>query len=187
MSEHIQKTIAELQTKIAEEAEATRQKKKVVNDLCAMVGIPPVYSDVNEPNKMSIANIRGDQFYGRGLSTCVREYLEARKAANLGPANIYEIYDALKAGGYETEGADEDARRGIAISLAKNTSIFHRLPNSDKIGLLSWYPNAKAKKAENADSAAEGKRPEKPAKANDAGKAAKTEAKQETVVADLVK
>ena len=55
----------------------------------------------------------------------MKEILEARKALNLGPATIYEIFDQLnKAGNYQYEGKEEDARRGVAISIAKNTAMF---------------------------------------------------------------
>jgi hypothetical protein len=34
----------------------------------------------------------------------------------------------------------------MRISLAKNSSLFHKLPTG-KFGLLEWYPNAKPLKA----------------------------------------
>lgn len=53
-----------------------------------------------------------------------------------------------------TVSKDEDGqKRGVAITLAKNSAKFHKLPNGD-FGLLVWYPNVKAKKESRSDSAA---------------------------------
>jgi hypothetical protein len=43
-------------------------------------------------------------------------------------------------GGYHFEAKnDVNARRGLYISLAKNTTTFHKLPNGN-YGLVAWYP-----------------------------------------------
>jgi hypothetical protein len=39
----------------------------------------------------------------------------------------------------------EGRLRSLAMSLAKNTVTFHRLP-SGAFGLVEWYPNAKPRK-----------------------------------------
>lgn len=147
MSEHIQKTIADLQQRIGTQEDEIKHTKRVINDLCVMAGMPALYGDAELNTRSTPTTFRSDQFYGRPLAACVREYLEGRKVANLGPATVYEIFDALKAGGYAFEGSEEMARRGMAISISKNTSMFHRLPN-DKIGLLAWYPTAKKPRTE---------------------------------------
>lgn len=147
MSEHVEKTIAEYRALIEAQESLLRDKKRVVNDLCEMAGLPKTYADVDLQPKATTGGFRSDQFYGKPLASSVRQILEARFASNLGPATIYEIFDVLKAGGYAGEGTDEVMRRGVSISIAKNTAMFHRLPN-DKIGLLSWYPNAKKPKDE---------------------------------------
>lgn len=138
MDEHIQKTIADYQAMIAAEESLIRDRKRVVNDLCQTAGVPLLYPDVALPHQAGVSTIRGDQFYMRPLATCVKEILDMRKSSNLGPATIYEIFDALKAGNYQYVGEVEDARRGVAISIAKNTAMFHRLPD-EKIGLSAWY------------------------------------------------
>jgi hypothetical protein len=70
-----------------------------------------------------------------------------RRAQNLGAATNREIYDSLMAGGYEFDTKSEDiAQQSLRHSLAKNTALFHKLPNG-QFGLLSWYPNVKKPKA----------------------------------------
>lgn len=67
-----------------------------------------------------------------------------RRTANLGPATVGEIYDALLAGGYNFESKDTaNGKRGLRVSLTKNSSIFHRLPDGKTFGLASWYPKIK--------------------------------------------
>ena len=70
-----------------------------------------------------------------------------RRAQNLGAATNREIYDSLMAGGYEFDTKSEDiAQKSLRNSLAKNTALFHKLPNG-QFGLLAWYPNVKKPKA----------------------------------------
>lgn len=69
-----------------------------------------------------------------------------RRAQNLGAATNREIYDLLVTGGYEFDTKSEDiAQKSLRNSLAKNTALFHKLPNG-QFGLLSWYPNVKKSK-----------------------------------------
>jgi len=99
--------------------------------------------------------IQSDQFYGQPLASSIRTILELRKALNQGPATINEIHAALVEGGFGFETKNEDnAKRGLRISITKNTSLFHKLPNG-KFGLLEWYPNAKQPKAGKATSGAD--------------------------------
>lgn len=47
-------------------------------------------------------------------------------------------------GGFEFESKDPDtARRGVAITLGKNTQTFIRVPSTGCWGLAEWYPNAR--------------------------------------------
>lgn len=114
--------------------------------------MPPMYQDteLHEGGSVSLS-IQGDQFYGQPLATCIRQILEMRKALKQGPATVNEIFGALVQGNYQFETKNEDnAKRGLRISLTKNTSIFHKLPNG-KFGLLDWYPNAKTAKPPRGD------------------------------------
>jgi hypothetical protein len=147
MSEHIQKTIADLEEKLKQQLAEVSRSKRTINDLCEMAGLPARYADTEMKDATTVAAMRSDQFYGRPLATAVREYLEMRKASNLGPATVNAIYDALVEGGFKFETTiPENAKRNLRISLAKNTAVFHRLPNGDW-GLLDWYPAAKVRTA----------------------------------------
>jgi hypothetical protein len=73
-----------------------------------------------------------------------REYLDVRGEA----VPLNEILDALQRGGFdfEAQGWNETMRlKNLGISMGKNSSIFHRLPN-DTWGLTKWYPNVKPPK-----------------------------------------
>lgn len=148
MSDHLKRTIADLQLKLTEQESAVKQTKSLINQLSEMAGAGIIYKDIElESNPRSNVSIRSDQFYGQPQATCVREFLDMRKALDQGPATINEIFAALQEGGFNFETKnDENAKRGLRISITKNTALFHKLPNG-KIGLLSWYPNAKTKKA----------------------------------------
>jgi len=109
-----------------------------------MAGIPRRYSVGDLEASTSSFNIRSDQFHGRPLATIVREYLDMRKRADLGPASLDDIFSALAQGGYESECKTEAiAKTSLYNSISKNPA-FYKLPNK-QWGLLEWYPNAKKK------------------------------------------
>lgn len=147
MSDHIVKTIEELEHKLAEQVSAVVATKSLINQLCEMAKVPARYHDADlTAGSGPSLSIRSDQFYGQPQAACVREILEMRKALNKGPATVNEIYSALVEGGFAFDTKnDENAKRGLRISIAKNTALFHKLPNG-KIGLKAWYPNAKSGK-----------------------------------------
>ena len=158
MSDHILKTIEELERELVEQEAAARDTKRLINRLLGRIQMPPRYSDSDVEARSGLAlSIRSDQFYGQPLASCVREIFEMRRALNQGPATVNEIYASLVEGGFAFETKiEENAKRGLRISLAKNTALFHKLPNG-KFGLLEWYPNAKKPKkdaASNGSSAA---------------------------------
>lgn len=156
MSEHLKHTIADLQSKLAEQEEAVITTKTLINQLAEMAGMPPVYSDAElQVANTSNLSIRSDQFYGQPQATCVREILEMRRSLNQGPATVNEIFEAMKEGGFAFDTKnDENAKRGLRISISKNTALFHKLPNG-RIGLLAWYPKAKQPKNGTNDSTAD--------------------------------
>ncbi len=146
MSEHVDKTIIDLQRHIAELDEQIIDTKKAVNSLCRAVGRPPIYSDLDKKPSANFGSLNGDEYYGKPLTGAARMILEARKATGSGPATTSEIFDALVAGGYlfETKNVD-NAKRGLRTALTKASHTFHRLPTG-KFGLLEWYPAVKAQK-----------------------------------------
>jgi hypothetical protein len=147
MSEQMKPAIAILQTELKEQEQQVIETKKLINSLCKRSGMPPMYADAELTVSGGVPlSIRSDQFYGQPLAGSIREILQMRRALNQGPATVNEIYDSLHEGGFKFETKNEDnSKRGLRISLMKNTAVFHKLPNG-KFGLLEWYPNVKAAK-----------------------------------------
>lgn len=157
MNDDIINTIEVLTNKVAAKEEEANKLKKLVNELCGEAGIAIRYADVSEPGK-TISAIRSDEFYGQTLTAAIRNYLERRKAANLGAASVTAIHKAIKDGGYKFEtNSEENAKISVGNALRKTSSIFHRLPNGE-YGLLAWYPSAKAPPEALASSKAKGKK-----------------------------
>ena len=171
MSEHINRTIADLESRLAAQQEEVSRLKRTINDHCELAGQPPRYQDVDARTAPSVSAMRSDQFYGRPLATVVREYLEMRKGSNLGPSSVNAIYTALVEGGFKFETSNEEnAKRGLRVSLSKNSNTFHKLPNGDW-GLLEWYPAAKRSSVRSArneedESGHEGEESEEPTEGN---------------------
>ncbi len=146
MNSELQGAINLLQRKVADQEKALTHTKNLINDLCIEAGEPPIYTDIQRDSEGIGRSIRSDQYYGQPLATAVRSFLEGRET--IGPATVDEIYDALIKGGFQFEGKGEDnQKRGLRISLTKNSVTFHKVPNGS-YGLLSWYPNAKLAKVE---------------------------------------
>ena len=144
MSDDILNTIDVLTKRVGAKEEEANKLKKLVNELCAEADVAVRYPNIAEAGR-SISAIRSDQFYGQTLTASVRNYLEQRKASQLGAAGVQEIYLAIRDGGYKFESKNENnAKVSVGNTLRKSSSIFHRLPNG-QYGLLEWYPSAKAK------------------------------------------
>lgn len=144
---HVVGTIELLQSQIREMDREIAETKRTVNVLCKRINRTPIYHDT-EPTQTT--SHRSDEFYGKPLASVVRTILERRQAAGLGAASVDTIFNAMKNGGFLFDNAKNDgtAKRGLSVSLSKNTVTFHRLPNED-IGLLEWYPNAPQKAKSN--------------------------------------
>jgi hypothetical protein len=180
MDEHTASVMEQAKRKLAEQEQAVIDSKKFINQLCQFGGIAPIYKlDEAGPNALGIGAIQSDSFYGKSAFTAVREFLDMRRTSSLGAATYNEIIQALEAGGFDFSTLSPDkeiAMRAVAITLGKNSSIFHKLPNGNW-GLLSWYPEAKEKKKQKAsESAANGEKDAvTPPKEEDKGKAPKPE------------
>jgi len=144
MREEMKPAIDALLSELTEQEKQVVDTKLLINRLCTKAGMDPMFPDVaTGAGTATVGSIRPDSFYGKVLNTAAREYLEMRKAANLGPATPREVYEALVKGGYESDAKDDvTATTIVRATLRKNSSIFHRLPNGT-YGLLGWYPNAK--------------------------------------------
>jgi hypothetical protein len=140
MSQHYDQTIADLQQVLKKQEGEVIKTKDMINRLCEFAGREPMYQESDLKSSDTLTAIQSDTFYGKALSTAVREVLEMRKAANMGPAKVKEIYDTLVKGGYLFDAKnDANAQRGLRISLTKNSASFHKLPDGT-FGLVSWYP-----------------------------------------------
>ena len=137
--------------------------KRAANIMCQQAGMEPRYSVTSTTDTATgpTVKMRPDEYYGKAFSTAARMYLERRRQAV--PAE--EIMKGLEQGSFDFDAqgwAKEDRLRLLALSLSKNTAIFHKLP-SGLVGLKDWYPDAierkKGKKAdaEPAADAAKGK------------------------------
>ena len=155
MKDDILNTIEVLTGRVRAKEEEANKLKKLVNELCGEAGVPVRFADVSEVGA-SLSAIRPDLFYSLTLTAAIRNYLDLRKAANLGAASVLEIFRAIKDGGYKFDTKNEEnAKISVGNALRKTSSIFHRLPNGH-YGLLTWYPSAKAQP--NGATKAKGKR-----------------------------
>lgn len=144
------KAVEAIREKIRAREEEIRQWKIVVNAFYTDEDEAPPYPNVATETSASIGSLRTDHFYGKTLAEAGQIYLEMRKASGLGSASVNEIYDALKAGGYKFNAANDDyAKNGVRISLRKTPAIFHQLPNGD-YGLSAWYGKTSQKETNNA-------------------------------------
>lgn len=90
----------------------------------------------------ALTAIKGDSFFGKKLSTAMREFLTMVRAKGGGPATPREIFEALRRGGYKFETkSDEIALVNIRAMLRKNTPTFVKVGNG--YGLTAWYPDMK--------------------------------------------
>ncbi len=136
----LQSAVEVLLAKLEAQEQTVRDTKKMINDLLRHIGKEPMFADLAEPSSTRSMSIRPDQFYGRPLATVAKEVLEAKGHAM--PAQ--DIMDALERGGYDFDAQgwkEKDRLRNFSITLAKNTTGFHRLPNGH-FGLPKWYPEA---------------------------------------------
>lgn len=157
MNDEFDGAIARLQSKLREQEHGVVKTKTLINDLCEEGGKPPMYRDVELQASTGVnLSIRGDQFYGQPLATCIRQILEMRRALNQGPATVKEIYEAMTEGNYQFDTKDAaNAMRGLRVSLTKNNVTFHKLPDG-KFGLLEWYPAVKVTKRKDIEDASNG-------------------------------
>lgn len=159
MSSHLDQTITDLQNEIRAKEDELNAVKQTVNMLCIRAGRDELYTISNSGIDEQLDHIKSDTFYGQPLNSSVRKILEMRKAAGNGPAKVREIFDALCKGGYEFDAkSDENAMRGLRISLGKSSRDFHKLPNGE-YGMTEWYPavkNAKTKSSTQEDNQSSG-------------------------------
>jgi len=149
VSNNLEAAISDLTAKLQHQMNEVTETKRAINVLLRMVGKDPMFPDEAAEQVGASLNIESDQYYGRPLATSVQEFLENRKKSTGKKAiEVGEILKALEQGGFDFKAQgwkENDRLRSLSISLAKNTKVFHRLPNG-MFGLLSWYPDVTAKK-----------------------------------------
>jgi len=147
MDETLSAAIDVLLAKLEEQTRATIETKRTINSLRQMMGEEPLFQDEElQTSPADFSPSRPDLYYGKPLATACRDYLERRKRA----CTAEDILKGLEQGGFDFESTgwrEKDRLRSLSISLAKNTAIFHRLPNGT-FGLLSWYPEVAKRKGE---------------------------------------
>lgn len=124
--------------------EEVTETKRTVNGLRRRIGEQPMFADAEEPESAP-APMRPDLYYGRPLSPAAQMYLERRGQA----CPPEEIMKGMAAGGFDFKSMgwrSGDELRSFALTLGKNSKVFHRLPNGT-VGLLAWYPAIPTKKA----------------------------------------
>ncbi len=154
------------------------ETKRTINGLLRRMGEAPRFPEENDAADNGILPLRSDQFYGKPLATAVQMYLERRKQA----CGVDEILKALEQGGFDFRSlswGENERLRILAISLAKNNAVFHKLPNGT-IGLRSWYDETILKRSEKSVSAT-AKRKGSRGKANKRKAPRQIEASRETL------
>jgi hypothetical protein len=135
MDERITGAIEVLVEQLAEQEKRVAETKRTINGLLQSIGESPAFNDVE--SSTSSLKVRRDEFYGKPFATAAQLYLQRRKQA----CTADEIMKGLEQGGFDfrvTEWKEKDRLRSLAISLAKNNKVFHKLPNNT-FGLAGWY------------------------------------------------
>ena len=151
MSGDLNPAILFLQQKVDEAERKANELRGALNVLRVESGLAPVEANASSLGEgagggATLASIREDTFYGKVQQTAIREYLEMRKVAGMGPAKPREIFDALTKGGFSYDAKSEDiAMVGMRALLRKRSHVFHKLPNG-AYGMTAWYPNARTQK-----------------------------------------
>lgn len=142
----INDAIVKLRNDISQLEVQLADKKRAVNMLCDIAGVAQQYS--LETPATTPMELRADSYYGKSAHVAAKEYLEMRGVRKEGPATVREIFDSLKAGGFDlAEYASEDsAINSLRSAITKASHTFHKLPNGS-IGLLEWYPAIKEGKS----------------------------------------
>ena len=146
MAQEFIKTIEPMVEEVNSLLRKASEIKTIINQYCAINGEPPIYTDVEFTAVGNSTSILPDQFFGKGLSTAVKEYLKGKGRA----ATAQEIYDVLKKGGFEFPESwkEKEQLKNLAISLSKNRYDFVLVPGleGNAYGLWEFYPEKKRMK-----------------------------------------
>lgn len=137
MSDRLSGAVEELEIQLQEQLQEVSNTKKLINSLLKRTGQPPRYLDTSVE---TAGPIRKDVYYGKPLATAIQMVLERMGGA----ATAADILKALEEGAFDfrpLKWTDAMRLRNLAISMAKNTKAFHKLPNGT-FGLVPWYDAA---------------------------------------------
>ncbi|CAN5734699.1 hypothetical protein BH18ACI4_BH18ACI4_28620 [soil metagenome] len=162
MDQTTQVTIDKIYAQIGGLEEQIEKKQEAINMLYEMEGEPVAFPNIGAARASAAVAFRGDQFFGKPLATAVKEILEQRWGRKLGAMSLNELFDVMKAGGFDFGNSDDKiARRNLSIALSKNPH-FMRVPANNHIGLTEWYPNVKRKKETKDEEVSETSEPKGP-------------------------
>jgi len=136
-----------LTKELEQQMQQVTETKKMINLLKRRMGEEPPFPDSAET--AVYAPDRPDLYYGKPFATAAQMFLERRGRACSGD----DVLKGLESGGFDFDALgwkEKDRLRSLAMSLAKNTKVFHRLPNG-YFGLLAWYPAVSEKKSKTED------------------------------------
>jgi hypothetical protein len=143
MEDKLNFAVEVLLEQLQEELRRVTETKIMINSLRKRMGQDPMFPEGAEADGFAG---RADQYYGKPLATAVRDYLALRNEAR----SVEQILRGLEQGGFDfraLQWQDDDRIRSLAISLAKNSQVFHKLPNGT-FGLVSWYDAKTLKRVE---------------------------------------
>jgi hypothetical protein len=154
MENKLNDAVEVLLDQLKEQDKQVADTKRTVNALLRRMGREPMFEDTL-PESIYSVKVRRDEYYGKPFATAAQMFLQRRKEA-MTPS---EILKGLEEGGFDFRALgwqDNDRLRSLAISLAKNNKVFHKLPNGT-FGLLDWYENIKRKPQDESTENANGK------------------------------
>jgi hypothetical protein len=137
MDDALSPAVDELERKLQDQLAEANNTKKLINSLLKVMGKPERYTDTGI---VSGGPVRGDMYYGKAVATAAQMVLERIGHS----ASAFDILKALTEGGFDfrpLKWGENVRHRNLAISMAKNTKAFHKLPNGT-FGLAQWYDEA---------------------------------------------
>jgi hypothetical protein len=145
MADELSGAVDQLEKKLQKQLQEAGKTKKLINSLLEEMGQPARYADA-DADTQSGAPIKRDAYYGKPLATAVTMVLKRFGEAS----TAEEIIKGLEKGGFDfrpLKWSENVRHRNLAISMAKNTQTFHKLPNGT-FGLREWYDAEILKKTE---------------------------------------
>lgn len=140
---HIEQTIEELENQIRQKQKELEGLQIAVNNLCKLLNAdaPPRYEIKGQSAEVLPIKLRGDEYFRKPTATAITEILKDRRARNLGPVTVDEIYDKMIEGGYVF--TVKEPKRAIGTAMGKNQKFTWV---NNKWGLTEWYGAPKGKR-----------------------------------------